>query len=336
MMFAANKKMVRLAAGLTGVAVALTAVLSGTPGYAQKPQPPLADAAEAALHTLKGASDLGRATSRTATDGLNFGDLTGDGKADLAAIDDAGRLWVYPGKALVYSGVGPRDTSYFSPRFQAGEGWSFTALVRHGDWNNDGKQDLLRRDGSGRLFLYAGTGTTPRVLQNGIQVGEGWNTYEDLVGIGDADGDGFDDLMARGSGRLVIYFGTGVATAPFRRSTATGGSGWNGDLLTSVGDWSGDGRSDFLFRKSDDEVWLYRAGVSGFPANDPVQLFDSSDGGLLVDAVGMGNLTSDADQPTLPDLLFTDSDGFLYALALDTGADFNPLIGQGWVPYILF
>ncbi|MFG1605270.1 FG-GAP repeat domain-containing protein [Actinoplanes sp. NPDC049265] len=342
MMFAANSRLVRLSAGLTGVAVALTTVLSGGAGYAKQPDPALGDAARAAQHALGRTAGLGPVTTQ-ATDELNFGDLTGDGKADLAAVDTAGRLWVYPGKALVYPGTGPRSTSYFAARFQAGSGWSgYSSLVRHGDWNNDGRQDILARDASGRLFLFAGTGTTPRVVQNGVQVGEGWNTYADLVGIGDANGDGFDDLMGRAAGRLVIYYGTGVATAPFRRTTATGGSGWNGDLLTAVGDWTGDGHTEFLFRKSNDEVWLYQGTTSGFPANGPVLLFGQDDGGLVVDLVGMGNLTSDAvvdgepvTQP-LPDVVLTDSDGFMYVLAPDTGDDFDPQVGSGWVDYFLF
>ena len=141
-------------------------------------------AAQARVAELRGQTAV--AGKRLATDELNFGDLDGDAKADLAAIDSTGRLWVYPGKATVYSGTGPRPTSHFAARFQAGSGWSrFTALVRHGDWNNDGKQDVLARDPQGRLFLYAGTGTRPAVVRNGVQVGTGWNTFGDIVGVGD-------------------------------------------------------------------------------------------------------------------------------------------------------
>ncbi|MFG1605260.1 FG-GAP repeat domain-containing protein [Actinoplanes sp. NPDC049265] len=315
----------------------LAMALSGGAGYAQPPKPALGDAARAAQHTLASASDLGTAAAPRATDELTFGDLTGDGKADLAAVDTAGRLWVYPGKALVYPGTGPRSTSYFAARFQAGSGWSgYSSLVRHGDWNNDGRQDILARDASGRLFLFAGTGTTPGVVLNGIQVGTGWNTYADLVGIGDANGDGFDDLMGRAAGRLVIYYGTGVATAPFRRTTATGGSGWNGDLLTAIGDWTGDGHTEFLFRNVNDEVWIYRGSTSGFPANNPTRLFTGDDGSLIAYLVGMGNLTSDDGTQPLPDVVFTDGDGFLYAFAVDTADDFDPLVGFGWSDYQLF
>jgi hypothetical protein len=334
---------VRLPVALAAAAAALGTVMSSGATYAAAPPDPrLGDAARSAQATVAGAADLGTRAA-LATDELTFGDLDGDGKSDLAAIDSTGQLWVYPGKAVVYPGTGTRTKSYFSARFQAGAGWSaFTALVRHGDWNNDGKQDILARDPQGRLILYAGTGTRPAVVRNGLQVGTGWNAFLDIVGVGDANGDGFDDLMGRRNGALTIYYGTGNSQAPFQRTTATSGSGWNGDLLTTIGDWTGDGRTEFIFRNTSNEVRLYRSSASGFPANQSTVIFDPADGAYLADMVGMGNLTSDAvvgGQPVtqpLPDVVLTDTDGFLYVLAIDTEDDFDPLVGYGWRTYDIF
>jgi hypothetical protein len=282
--------------------------------------------------------------SALATDELNFGDLDGDGKADLAAIDSTGRLFVYPGKGVVYGGTGPRPASYFDARFQAGTGWSkFTALVRHGDFNNDGKQDIVARDPQGRLWLYMGTGTRPTVVKNGLQVGTGWNVFLSVVGVGDADNDGFDDLMGRrADGTLTIYFGTGNIAAPFRKQTVTGGSSWVGDLLTATGDWTADGNTEFMFRRYDQQIWLYRGSSSGFPANHPTLVFAAEDGPYVQNLVGMGNLTSDATidgvpvtQPT-PDVIVQGVDGFLYLLGVDVGDDFDAVIGRGWSTYRTF
>lgn len=340
----------RLPIALTAVATALGTVLAGgvahaapTAPTASAPDPRLGDAARSAQKSVAGLPGRTAAMRANATDELNFGDLDGDGKADLAAIDSAGKLWVYPGRAVVYSGTGPRSKSYFYPRFEAGSGWlRFTAVVRHGDWNNDGRQDILARDGQGRLFLYAGTGSSPTVVRNGVQVGTGWNVFLDIVGVGDADGDGFDDLMGRRNGALTIYYGTGNGVTPFRRATVTSGSGWNGDLLTTVGDWTGDGRTEFMFRNTRDEVLLYRSRSNGFPANGPELIIEGEGGAYVDDLVGMGNLTSDATiggepvtQP-LPDVVLTDTDGYLYALAPDTDDDFDPTVGYGWRGYRLF
>jgi hypothetical protein len=324
-------RVVRLPLALTAVAVAVsTAMATGAAHAAPAP----GAAARSAQAAVAGAPEA------RATDELNFGDLDGDGRADLAAVDSAGRLWVYPGRATVYPGTGTRNQNFFAPRFQAGSGWgNFTALVRHGDWNNDGRQDILARDSSGRLFLCAGTGQRPGVVSSGVQVGTGWNVFLDIVGVGDADNDGFDDLMGRRNGALTIYYGTGNGLAPFRRTTATAGSGWIGSLLTTVGDWTGDGNTEFMFRVSSGQIRLYRSSSNGFPSNQNEMYFASADGASVVDLVGTGNLTSDAvigGTPVtrrLPDVAFTDTGGYLWVLAPDTADDFEPLVGSGWGGY---
>jgi FG-GAP-like repeat len=335
----------RLPVALTAAAATIGALLmSGGAAHAATTTPAPAGhgaAAKAAQATVAGLR--GKAAGKAlATDEANFGDLDGDAKADLAAIDSTGKLWVYPGKATVYPGVGPRPTSFFSARFAAGTGWgAFTALVRHGDWNGDGKQDILARDAKGKLFLYAGTGNRAGIVKKGVQVGTGWNTYSSLVGVGDINSDGNDDLIGRRDGHLVAYFGTGNGAAPFRSSTFSGGTGWNGDLLTTVGDWTADGRTEYLFRNTSKEILVYEGSPDGFPANGPTRLFEAADGAAVTSLVGMGNLTSDAvidGKPVIPtpDALVRFNDGTLFDLAIDTADDFNPFVGGGWNGYTLF
>jgi hypothetical protein len=333
----------RLTVALTAVAVTAGTALTGGAAHAAEPAPDfgaVGKAAQARLAEVHGQTAMH--SKRLSTDELNFGDLDGDAKADLAAIDSAGRFWVYPGKASVYPGTGPRPASHFSARFQAGSGWGkFTALVRHGDWNNDGKQDLLARDAQGRLFLYAGTGTRPGVVRNGVQVGTGWNTFADIVGVGDSNNDGFDDLMGRRNGALTVYFGTGNGASPFRSGTVTSGSGWNGDLLTTIGDWNGDSHPEYMFRNVRDEVSLYWSRSNGLPGGGPELIIEAEGGAYVEYLVGMGNLTSDAvvdGQPVtqpLPDVLIHDG-LVLLALAPDTEDDFDVVVGRGWQGYRIF
>jgi hypothetical protein len=313
------------------MAAAVATVLGG--GTAAWADPAPAD--------LKGMQDTARkmAAAAAPTDERAFGDMTGDGKADLLAVAPDGNLYVYPGRGVVYSGTGTRPRGYFDSRIKAGSGWnSFEHLVRHGDWNNDGKQDVLAVTAQGWLVFYAGTGKAAQPVANGIVMGYGWTGFDNLVGIGDGNGDGFDDLIARKNGILIRYEGTGMNGGIFRKHQTTAGSGWNGSHLTSVGDWTGDGVSELVFRNTNNQLWLYtgRPG-SGFPANSPSPLGSTSFGASLNQVVGMGNLTSDAGRTALPDLVFTDipSNG-LWAIAPDTSDTFDGGLGYGWGGYQLF
>ncbi len=114
------------------------------------------------------------------------------------------------------------------------------------DWNNDGKNDLISGDASGRVWCFINNGTkTEPVLSAGVQVKAAGKPivgvrprYEkgrdgryrmvenkkDIVGIysklhyGDFDGDGLSDLMVGQDGpggqRLVWYRNVGEKGSP--------------------------------------------------------------------------------------------------------------------------
>ncbi|MFJ8132848.1 FG-GAP-like repeat-containing protein [Streptomyces hydrogenans] len=138
-----------------------------------------------------------------------FGDLTGDGRSDLLAVEKStGKLWLYPGTA-----TGPLGAR----KLLGSGGWNaMNALIGFGDMTKDGKADLLAREKStGKLWLYPGrTGAVgSRVL-----IGGGWNVMAGFLAVGDHTGDGYTDLaavtngdyasnMGRGAGNLVVYGG---------------------------------------------------------------------------------------------------------------------------------
>ncbi|MGZ4507018.1 MAG: FG-GAP-like repeat-containing protein [Blastococcus sp.] len=130
------------------------------------------------------------------------GDVTGDQRPDLIAIDTAGTLWLYPG-----NGAGA-----WAPRIRIGGGWNVMDVVRGaGDFNGDGNPDLLARESAtGVLWLYPGNGASgfgPRV-----RLGAGWNVMSGLATVGDFNGDRTADLLARegSTGDLYLYPGTGT------------------------------------------------------------------------------------------------------------------------------
>ncbi|MGY5055093.1 trypsin-like serine protease [Streptomyces sp. 900105755] len=147
------------------------------------------------------------------------GDLTGDYLPDILSEDSSGVLWLYPGKG----------NGTFSARVRIGGGWSqYNQLRGVGDFNGDGKADLLaRRSSGGDLYLYKGTGKSGTGLFSArVKVRSGWTGFNTLAAVGDLTGDGKADLVARTTGgTLYLYPGTGKATSEIfgtRKSLGTG------------------------------------------------------------------------------------------------------------------
>ncbi|MEV7150020.1 trypsin-like serine protease [Streptomyces sp. NPDC093084] len=147
------------------------------------------------------------------------GDLTGDYLPDVLSEDSSGVLWLYPGKG----------NGTFAARVRVGGGWSqYNQLRGVGDFNGDGKADLLARKSSGGdLYLYKGTGKSGTGLFSArVKVRSGWTGFNTLAAVGDMTGDGRADLVARTTaGTLYLYPGTGKATSEIfgtRKSLGTG------------------------------------------------------------------------------------------------------------------
>ncbi|MEU9411237.1 trypsin-like serine protease [Streptomyces sp. NPDC048281] len=147
------------------------------------------------------------------------GDLTGDYLPDVLSEDSSGVLWLYPGKG----------NGTFAARVKIGGGWSqYNQLRGVGDFNGDGKADLLARKSSGGdLYLYKGTGKSGTGLFSArVKVRAGWTGFNTLAAVGDLTGDGKADFLARTTGgTLYLYPGTGKATSEIfgtRKSLGTG------------------------------------------------------------------------------------------------------------------
>ncbi|MEU9312880.1 trypsin-like serine protease [Streptomyces sp. NPDC048256] len=144
---------------------------------------------------------------KTRTQIVAPGDVTGDYLPDLLAVDSAGALWVYPGKG---------NGTFASP-VKNGTGWNAYNVVRgHGDFSFDGKTDLIARDkATGAVYLYKGNGTATSAFAARIKVATWSNTtYNVIAAVGDVNGDGLADLLARTpAGTLYLYKGTGKATS---------------------------------------------------------------------------------------------------------------------------
>ncbi|MEV5533513.1 trypsin-like serine protease [Streptomyces prunicolor] len=147
------------------------------------------------------------------------GDVTGDYLPDLVSVDSAGVLWIYPGKG----------NGTFSSPSRVGGGWSqYNTLVGHGDFNGDGKADLLARNKStGAVYLYKGAGKSGTGAFAARVKVRTWGSYNAFDAVGDFTGDGKADLLIRNaSNALYLYPGTGKATSEIFGTPKSLGTGF--------------------------------------------------------------------------------------------------------------
>ncbi|MFC7976973.1 FG-GAP repeat domain-containing protein [Streptomyces cinereoruber] len=165
------------------------------------------------------------------------------------------------GVLALYADATPTYASY---AWQGG-GWNiYNKVIAPGDVNDDGRADLLARDHGGNLYLYYATGNRYAPFSARVKVGGGWNMYDQLLGIGDNNGDGWADVLARDpAGTLWFYAGQGDKKAPFAGRKALGG-GWNAyNQIFPVGDDNHDGNGEMIARDQQGTLWYYTGRGNG-------------------------------------------------------------------------
>jgi len=151
------------------------------------------------------------------------GDMTGDARPDLLAVDTDGSVYLYPG----------RGNGQFHGKVKVVSGaWKNVKVFGHGDLSGDGRPDLLVRSTDGTLWLYRGTGREKTPWAARIKARTGWN-FTSYVSSGDVTGDGVADVMTRDSGgTLWLYRGTNKASGDLFAARTSLGTGFNQyDLL---------------------------------------------------------------------------------------------------------
>jgi secreted trypsin-like serine protease len=139
-------------------------------------------------------------------------------------------------------------------------GWKTrTRIITPGDLAGDYLPDVLSVDSGGKLWLYPGKGNGTFSARVGVSTG--WSQYNMVLGHGDFSGDGKADLLARKSstGDLYLYKGTGKSGSGAFSARVKVRSAWTGyNAFAAVGDFSGDGKADFLARTSGGTLYLYK------------------------------------------------------------------------------
>lgn len=146
------------------------------------------------------------------------GDMTGDARPDLVAVDADGSVYLYPGKG---------NGEFYGRVKVVDKAWKNVKIFGHGDLSGDGRADLLVRNSSGVLYLYRGTQVEHTPWSARIQARTGWN-FTSYVSNGDVTGDGIADVITRDSGgTLWLYPGTNKASSDLFGSRKSLGTGFN-------------------------------------------------------------------------------------------------------------
>ena len=177
-------------------------------------------------------------------------DFNGDGRSDILWRNANGDVTNWLGTATG-GFTGNASNSYNNP----GSGWT---IVGTGDFNGDSRDDILWRNTNGDVTNWLGTATggfAGNVASSYNNPGAGWT----IVGTGDFNGDGRDDILWRNTSGDVTNW-LGQTTGNFAGSAAFNnpGAGWS---IAGTGDFNGDGRDDILWCNTNGDVtsWLGQA-----------------------------------------------------------------------------
>ncbi|MCP3942905.1 MAG: hypothetical protein GY710_15655 [Desulfobacteraceae bacterium] len=214
---------------------------------------------------------------------MRTGDFNGDGKTDFLY-----RSYNGDGRWLIAYGTetGFTTPNYNKPALPANiNSINTVGTEMTGDFNGDGKTDFLYRsyNGDGRWLIAYGTETgftipdyNKPVLPANINKINTFGKEPGTMKSGDFNGDGKADFMYcsyNGDGRWLIAYGTETGlTIPDYDKPALPAiiDGWktsypNGSRYMRIGDFNGDGKTDYMYIPPNSMEWLIAYGTeTGF------------------------------------------------------------------------
>ncbi len=152
---------------------------------------------------------------------IRWADVDGDGKTDVCGRAAAGVV------CELSDGSG-FPTEVTGPEWSDAKGWAasqYFTTIQTADVNGDGKSDLCARAAAGIVCAISdGKSFATQITGPDWTSQGGWDDpqYDSTIGFADLDGDGKDDVCARGWAGLQCALSTGTGFAP-----ATPGAAWS-------------------------------------------------------------------------------------------------------------
>jgi hypothetical protein len=234
-------------------------------------------------------------------------DFNGDRIDDLLLRHDDGRITVWLGvSSNVFRTDWTNANDSVSPDWQS---------VGTGDFNGDGRDDILWRNADGRLTNWLSDA-------NGVFGSNSTNAYHSVpldwqvAAIGDFNGDGRDDILWRNSdGRLTNWLCT--VDGGFQDNVANAYNSVSTDWqIVGVGDFNEDLRDDILWRNADGRITDWLGNASGGFIDNVTNAYNNV--GLDWHVAGVADFNGDAhadilwrnDNGRITNWLGTDAGGF--------------------------
>jgi hypothetical protein len=246
-------------------------------------------------------------------------DFNGDGRSDI--------LWMFHENVAVSNWL-TTPSGGFSMNDASAFNWlnafHIFELKATGDFNGDGRTDVLWNVDESpfhSVWLASAEGGFPNAFSGdaSFQMGDvNWS----IVGTGDFNGDGVDDLLWRNAdGRLSNWLGGSAGSFVVNDANAMVhvGNNWG---VVGTGDFDGDGRSDILWQSDDGWIstWLGTA-AGGYVINDAAALMR-----MRVPVAGIGDFNADGRD----DIVIVDDWSFYSVLLADAEGGFK---GNPYQPF---
>nr|NUR37271.1 hypothetical protein [Sphingomonas sp.] len=250
------------------------------------------------------------------------GDYNGDGRVDMMLRSDAGWLTNWLGASNGgFINNGSNTSLFFAPEWK---------VVGNGDFNGDGKADLLLRRDDGWLTNWLGT-SAGSFSNNGSNTALFFTTDWKVASTGDFNGDGYTDLLLRRDDGWVTNW-LGNSSGGFTNNGANTALFFTLDWkVIGAGDVNGDGRDDLILRRDDGWItdWLGTAsgGFTNNGANTALFLTTDWKVSSIADFNGDGHedLLLRNDSGWMTNWLGTTTGSFA-----NNGANFSTFIAPNW------
>jgi Ca2+-binding RTX toxin-like protein len=244
------------------------------------------------------------------------GDFNGDGREDVLLRNDNGTLTDWLGAAngaFVDNGA--------AVKVGVALDWHVVGI---GDFNRDGRDDILWRNDSGMLSSWLATASGGFASGASVNVTLQWK----IAGTGDFNGDGYGDILWRNdSGQVNDWLGTASGGWSDNAAAASSlvGNDWH---IVGTGDFNGDGRTDMLWRNDSGALadWLATPNggfVANFGVNVPLDWKVAGTGDYNGD--GRDDILWRNDSGQLSEWLGTTTGSFV-----DNGASAATFVATSW------